>query len=761
MKRFLLFLLLQFIITTSLFAQGVQLKFITHNAYGNNLYLDNITLGNRFSVDAAVLSINNIAADTSYTVGSSPYTIEPNVSIINLGTTNINSPFTVTMSVSPGTYSSTKTINSLNSGLFQTINFDPLTITPGQAIAVQVTTNLSGDENPANNVLNQSSVLLAGVEKNILLEEWTSSTCGPCAANNPTIDAFVTAHFDSIVAIKYHVGWPSPGNDPMYLYNPTQSYDRRYYYGVNAVPHVIMDGLINPPYPYSNAPSLPTGFYQAKAVASPVSVSVTDTRVSTDSMRADITITVHSPVRFGEYYLRVHAIERKIQYSTPPGSNGETVFSDVFRRAFPNSLGTPIPTTVGTHNISITYPMDNAVWVDSMIYTAVFIQNDLTKEVMNSAKARNYTLDKNYIVQTPFDINKEREIAPDFTNATAPSLINNIESRVGTFQYQLFESDFPPAGWVIHNPDNSITFEHFTGANGPSLGGNRSVKIDFYSYSTSGQRDTLISPIYSDLLETDSVKFDYAYAQYSAAYNDSLIVLLSVDGGQTFPYTVFRAGGPSLATAPITTSTFVPNSSQWKTHAYSLAGIVPVELTSFTASKTQGGILLEWSTATEINNAGFEIERSVQGNEYKTVGFIQGKGTITEPQNYSFVDKVDYNGNQKLSYRLKQVDFDGTTAYSQTVEVYFDIPDDFILNQNYPNPFNPSTKITFAIPMEEHVSLKVFDVLGNEVSTLMDEIRSAGTYEVSFNAAGLASGLYIYKLSAGQYNSVKKMTILK
>lgn len=758
MNKLLLTLLL---ISLPVSAQNVQLKFITHNAYGNNLYIDNITVGNRFGNDAAILSINNIVPDTSYTIGTSPFSVNPSVSVINLGTSNISVPFQVTMTVTPGGYNSTKTVNSLNAGFSVPVTFDPLTIAPGQAMNIQVNVNLPGDENPSNNLIDQYSIIFPGVVKTVLLEEWTSSTCGPCAANNPTIDAFVTSKFDSLVAIKYHVGWPSPGNDPMYLYNPTQSYDRRYYYGVNAVPHVIMNGQINPSYPYSNAPSLPTAFSEAKSLGSPLSLSVTDTRISQDSMRADITINIYAPLKNGQYYLRTHAIERKIQYATPPGNNGETLFSDVFRRAFPSSLGTPIPTTVGTHNITITYPMDNAVWVDTMIYTAVFIQNDITKEVLNSGKARNYPRGVNHYAGIPFDMNRERELAPDFSEQTGVSQFGGIESLVGTFQYQLFETDFPPNGWEVKNPDNGITFARYTGVNGPSFGGNNSVKMDFYSYSTTGQKDTLISPLYSGLLESDSVKFDYAYAQYSSTYVDSLIVLLSINNGQTFPFTVFRKGGASLATAPITTSTFVPNSSQWQTHSFSLAGVVPVELSSFTITANHSGVNLDWSTSTETNNYGFEVQRSLDGNSFFTIGFVSGLGTSVATSSYSYIDKPEFNGKTNLYYRLKQIDYDGTFEYSHVLNVEYDFPLTFVLNQNYPNPFNPATKISFAIPAEENVSLKVFDILGTEILTIVDERKPAGSYEIDFDATKLVSGVYIYKLTAGQYSSTKKMTLIR
>lgn len=748
----------------SMLAQDVQLQFITVNGYGNNLYIDNVTLGNQKNVDVGVVSINNLKPDTNYTTGGGVINISPEVTIINVGKTNISAPFTVTMTITPGTYNSTKTVSSVNSGQTQNVIFDAVALTLSQPMNVTVTTNLAGDENPSNNVLNQYSIYFTGAQRNILLEEWTSSTCAPCAANNPTVDAFISARFDSLVAIKYHMNWPSPGNDPMYAYNPTQANDRRYYYNVNAVPHVIMDGIVNPSYPYSNAASLPDAFYPRKDVGTPISMSVTDTRLPGDTIQADVTVQVLSPLKYGQYYLRVHAVERKITYATPPGTNGESIFYDVFRKAFPTSLGTSIPTSVGTYNFSFKYKLDTPTWVDSMIYTAAFIQDDLTKEVLNSAKARHSTFES-IITAANNNIPVEKPV-PDFNSLDedvfSPRVING-KSLSGAFGYEFFEASFPPGEWRLVNPDAGITFEQFTGANGPSFGGGKSIKLDFYSYSTTGRADTLYSKIYYGLFPTDSLKFDWAYAQYSSTYIDRLIVKLSQDGGLTFPYTIFDKSGSTLATAPVTTNAFVPSSTQWSTFRYLLDMLIPVELTSFTATVSGNNVQLNWATATEKNNLGFEVQRK-SGNDFVVIGFVNGNGTTTNTQSYSYTDRNLLSGN--YIYRLRQVDYNGAYEFSQTVEVNIGAPNTFSLEQNYPNPFNPSTKINFYLAVDSKVVLKAFNLLGEEIRTLIDGNLTAGSHRIDFDASNLNNGIYIYKLEAvgidgSTFTGVKKMTLIK
>lgn len=334
----------------------------------------------------------------------------------------------------------------------------------------------------------------AQAQRKVLFEKWTSSTCPPCASQNPYWHAWANQYWDTITTVAYHVGWPSPGNDPMYLLNPVQAYDRRYYYGVNAVPCAWVDGAINTGgcagCSYSNTQTCLTGYYLARRqVSTPLSVSVVDTRIAGDSIRANVTVTILSNLPSGSYYLRVMAIERIVSYTSPPGTNGEMMFPDVFRGSYPTSQGTSITGTAGTYNFMFTY-YRNPVWVDSMIYTLAFVQNDATKEVMNSGKPAN----------------------------------------------------------------------------------------------------------------------------------------INITGKQTY------------------------------------------------------------------------------SNE---------------------------------------------------------VPGQYTLMQNYPNPFNPSTYIAFTVPKDVYVSLKVYDILGNEVKTLVDGNHRAGTYNIFFDGTDLASGIYLYKLSAGDFTDTKKMMLIK
>jgi hypothetical protein len=189
--------------------------------------------------------------------------------------------------------------------------------------------------------------------------------------------------------------------------------------------------------------------------------------------------------------------------------------------------------------------------------------------------------------------------------------------------------------------------------------------------------------------------------------------------------------------------------------------VLPVELTSFNAVASAGTINLNWTTATEINNSGFEIQKSIDKNNFVTVGFVKGNGTTTEQKSYTFSDKQVFNGTETLYYRLKQIDYNGAFNFSEIVEVVFDIPTEFELGQNYPNPFNPTTKIKYSIPQTGLVKITVFDLTGQEVVTLLNEVKEPGNYELQFNASQLSSGVYFYRMISGDFTQVKKLNVLK
>jgi photosystem II stability/assembly factor-like uncharacterized protein len=204
---------------------------------------------------------------------------------------------------------------------------------------------------------------------------------------------------------------------------------------------------------------------------------------------------------------------------------------------------------------------------------------------------------------------------------------------------------------------------------------------------------------------------------------------------------------------------------------YSMDGGVPVELISFTTIANNNEVTLNWSTATETNNSGFEIQKTSPfpspyqgeggeaGRGWEIIGFVPGHGTTTETQHYSFTDNDVSPG--KYQYKLKQIDYDGTFEYSKVVEVEIPFVNKFSLSQNYPNPFNPSTSMQYTIGSRQFVSLKVYDLLGREVATLVNEEKPAGEYEVEFDGSNFPSGIYFYQLKAGDFVQTKKMILMK
>jgi hypothetical protein len=192
---------------------------------------------------------------------------------------------------------------------------------------------------------------------------------------------------------------------------------------------------------------------------------------------------------------------------------------------------------------------------------------------------------------------------------------------------------------------------------------------------------------------------------------------------------------------------------------------LPVELTSFVSEINENDVTLNWTTATETNNSGFDIERRDSRGEtqdvWNKIGFVEGNGTSATSQNYSYNDRGLNSG--KYNYRLKQIDFNGNVEYfNLSNEVIVGTPGKFELSQNYPNPFNPVTKINYQLRATNYVSLKVYDVLGNEVFDLVNEKQNAGYYEIDFDGSNFSSGVYFYKLAIdGNVIDTKRMVLLK
>lgn len=186
---------------------------------------------------------------------------------------------------------------------------------------------------------------------------------------------------------------------------------------------------------------------------------------------------------------------------------------------------------------------------------------------------------------------------------------------------------------------------------------------------------------------------------------------------------------------------------------------LPVELSLFSGRIIGGNIILNWETATEVRNYGFDVEKSIDGKNFSKFGFVQGNGNSNSTKYYSFEDNSPETGINY--YRLKQIDTDGSFEYSKIIALNLNIPIEFSLSQNYPNPFNPTTTIDFTLPSNTFVSLKVYDLLGKQTALLINEQKEAGSYSLQFDGTNLANGNYIYVINAGGKVITKKMTLLK
>jgi hypothetical protein len=192
---------------------------------------------------------------------------------------------------------------------------------------------------------------------------------------------------------------------------------------------------------------------------------------------------------------------------------------------------------------------------------------------------------------------------------------------------------------------------------------------------------------------------------------------------------------------------------------------LPVELTSFTAEYVGNTTQLNWTTATELNNLGFDVLRSTNGSDFVMIDFVFGKGTTTEIQNYTYIDKTTLP-NTNYAYRLKQIDYNGNYHFSGVVNLGKSNPVKFELAQNYPNPFNPTTNISIGLPVKSDISLDVYNIVGEKVMTLYNGQLEAGNYDYTVDASNLTSGIYIYVLNSvgenGNHSVLsRKMTLLK
>jgi len=344
--------------------------------------------------------------------------------------------------------------------------------------------------------------------------------------------------------------------------------------------------------------------------------------------------------------------------------------------------------------------------------------------------------------------------AYEFTPVSAPpaATMSGTIGTGNTTTWTAFGKTIASITWGAGTLPSSVTAQYYSGTNPPNSSG-FNVGNGYWDISATGGSG------YSY-----DITLNYDQSQLGTIPADTNIVLAKSENlGLTYtPYLVYGTGAGEYERNSATNILVVHGLTNFSLFALTDNDApLPVELASFTSNVNRNSVELSWATSTETNNSGFEIERKQAGStQWNKAGFVAGKGNSSAAASYSFSDRnlptAHYN------YRLKQIDFNGNYKYYDlSNEVVVGVPVKFELSQNYPNPFNPSTSINFEMPSANYVSMKIFDMAGKEVAQLVNEVKEAGYYTVKFDASKLSSGMYFYKIQAGEFVSVKKMVLVK
>jgi hypothetical protein len=360
-----------------------------------------------------------------------------------------------------------------------------------------------------------------------------------------------------------------------------------------------------------------------------------------------------------------------------------------------------------------------------------------------------------------------------FTGATNSNTIftsSNSSSISLIYNTFVFNSDFLPGSLIISNLDSNYTFLNnlFICLSGQrvyqaiNVFGEVLLSSDYNDYYNGGN----INLIYYGYVDYNTVADFFAATGFDQHSNSRSVNFVS---GTDLHLAGSSIGDIQLAgiPTPIVTDDI---DGQPRNPLYPYKGAdepevpLPVELSSFTSSVINNNVTLLWTTISETNNSRFDIERKVirrgSQDDWINLGFVNGVGNSNAPQNYFYEDKTVNSG--KYNYRLKQIDYNGNFKFNNlSNEVVIAIPIEFKLSQNYPNPFNPGTTINYSVPNSQYVILKVYNMTGKEVLTLVNETKDAGSYSIEFDGSNLPSGMYFYKMKAGAFNDVKMMLILK
>ncbi len=609
-----------------------------------------------------------------------------------------------------------------------------------------------------------SSINTFSGDRTVIVERFTSSTCGPCASNNPIMDAFLTSQdAEKIQGISFHMNWPAPGNDPFYLANPSENDTRRTYYGVNYIPQGKMDGSthIEPPYVSGTLTSM---MNTRLAILSPITIILTET-ITADSLKVRAIIYCEQPLTNPIVTLHIAAVEKFKQFGSPPGSNGETTFRDIMRKMLTGANGMPLTLYPGT-----TYIVEKSVYIDptwqsNQMHALAFVQAS-DKEVLNSGmNIVNFSLLPNpayYSVQQGQSQNgtykiKVPVVAQGYTSPV--TLTASVEPVTSGLTVSF------PSGSTISNFPDSVTLQVSSTAAVPT----GAYKIIVTGTSGTGKihKTTVSYLVGKNYISTGANRPNVQYKIDNVTYStpqfftwdlNSQHTISAVSpqgtGSSRYVFVSWNIGGDTNQTI-----TLIPSltniTANYKLQYKLLTSIVP---SGIPATVVGGNQFYDSASTASFSITPLQVQynnMTYYFQNWQGLGIGSYSGTNPAPQVTM--------GNIIIENAIWD-----TIAPIGVINNQSEIPLVYSLNQNYPNPFNPSTNIKYGLPHDGEVKMVIYDVLGNEVTVLVNGYRKAGYYEESFNASNLASGIYFYKItsrqagsSTGDFTDIKKMILIK
>jgi thiol-disulfide isomerase/thioredoxin len=592
-------------------------------------------------------------------------------------------------------------------------------------------------------------------DRRVIIERFTSSTCPPCATYNPTLDGFLNStNPNDAISISYHMNWPAPGNDPMYLANPNDNNVRRSHYNVNSIPNWKFDGVIN--INGFGTGELQSSLAQRKNVLSPITIIVKETR-NGSTVNAVVEIYCESPVENPNATVQFGVVEKMVNYSFPPGTNGESNFADVMRKMLPSALGTPVTLLPGRKiTLEYSYTISSA-WVADQVRSVVFVQSS-PLEILNTGMP---TLDFNLISSPAYKtVSQGQSSSADF-KAIIPSVASGYNSAV-TFSSEIIPAN---AGISVNYPNGS-TLSNFPDSLAFRVSSTSSVPVGEYKVIVTGTSASgvvhktvvnyLVGKNYVIIganrnnvsLNVDNVSYNTSrvFTWDLGSNHDLNAPSPQTYGNSRYVYRNWSNGGNQSQTVSIdvNTSSFTANyGAQFRT----LGQVDPQGL-----PVTINGVGSYYDSASVQNISLSAQQVQFNGKTYyfnRWEGTGSGSYTGSNPSPAITVNTVIV---QKAIFDTINV---GISNYNSL------IPSKYELYQNFPNPFNPSTSIRFDLPRSSFVSIMIYDMTGRQVSELVNANLNAGAYEYNFNASSLSSGIYYYRINADNFSSTKRMMLIK